>query len=130
MRFRAGKVAVVKSMRLMAVLRSGLQQVQAASQSARQVSSMRLEKPHSLSYQAITFSRRPLTLVWLVSNMDDMGLWLKSQETSGRELHARTAERRLASSIRALTSSALVSRLSSRVRSTSETLITGTRTAM
>src|SRR5690606_33930673 len=100
MRFRAGKVAVVKSMRLMAVLRSGLQQVQAASQSARQVSSMRLEKPHSLSYQAITFSRRPLTLVWLVSNMDDMGLWLKSQETSGRELHARTAERRLASSIK------------------------------
>jgi len=30
---------------------------------ARQLSSMRLEKPHSLSYQASTFRRRPLTLV-------------------------------------------------------------------
>ena len=31
--------------------------------SARQLSSMRLEKPHSLSYQASTFSNLPLTLV-------------------------------------------------------------------
>ena len=31
--------------------------------SARQLSSMRLEKPHSLSYQANTFSNLPLTLV-------------------------------------------------------------------
>lgn len=31
--------------------------------SARQLSSMRLEKPHSLSYQAKTFSNLPLTLV-------------------------------------------------------------------
>ncbi|ARB27522.1 hypothetical protein F7R12_12615 [Pseudomonas tolaasii] len=34
-----------------------------ALQSARQLSSMRLEKPHSLSYHASTFSNLPLTLV-------------------------------------------------------------------
>ncbi|RFP97770.1 hypothetical protein DA482_24430 [Pseudomonas fluorescens] len=34
-----------------------------ALQSARQLSSIRLEKPHSLSYQASTFSNLPLTLV-------------------------------------------------------------------
>ncbi|MGF6166893.1 hypothetical protein M2426_000466 [Pseudomonas moraviensis] len=53
---------------------------------ARQLSSMRLEKPHSLSYQASTFSNLPLTLVWLASKIDDSGLWLKSLETSGKVL--------------------------------------------
>ncbi len=57
-----------------------------ALQSARQLSSMRLEKPHSLSYQASTFSSLPLDLVWLASKIDDSGLWLKSLETSGRVL--------------------------------------------
>ncbi len=47
---------------------------------------MRLEKPHSLSYQASTFSSLPLALVWLASKIDDSGLWLKSLETSGNVL--------------------------------------------
>ncbi|MNF00904.1 hypothetical protein D3C80_1998090 [compost metagenome] len=54
--------------------------------SARQLSSMRLEKPHSLSYQASTLSMRPLVRVWLASKIDDSGLWLKSHDTSGRAL--------------------------------------------
>src|SRR5471030_2814853 len=37
--------------------------VYSALQSARQLSSIRLEKPHSLSYQASTLSNLPLTLV-------------------------------------------------------------------
>jgi len=53
---------------------------------ARQLSSMRLEKPHSLSYQASTLSSLPLALVWLASKIDDSGLWLKSLETNGRVL--------------------------------------------
>ncbi len=54
--------------------------------SARQLSSMRLEKPHSLSYQASTLSSLPFALVWLASKIDDSGLWLKSLETSGKVL--------------------------------------------
>jgi hypothetical protein len=53
---------------------------------ARQLSSIRLEKPHSLSYQAMTLISLPLVLVWLASKIDDSGLWLKSIETSGRVL--------------------------------------------
>ena len=51
--------------------------------SATVVSSIRLEKPHSLSYQLVTFTRRPLTLVRVLSKVEDAGLWLKSTETSG-----------------------------------------------
>lgn len=54
--------------------------------SATAVSLMRLEKPHSLSYQASTLSSLPLDLVWLASKIDDSGLWLKSLETSGKVL--------------------------------------------
>lgn len=35
------------------------------------VSSIRLEKPHSLSYHAITFIRLPCTRVWFASNTDN-----------------------------------------------------------
>lgn len=59
---------------------------QLAFTSARQLSSMRLEKPHSLSYQAMTLSILPLVLVWFASKIDDSGLWLKSIDTSGRVL--------------------------------------------
>ena len=40
------------------------------------VSSMRLLKPHSLSYQEETFTKRPDTLVSVASKFDDAGLWL------------------------------------------------------
>ena len=48
------------------------------------VSSMRLEKPHSLSYQAQTLtSVPPITLVSVASKIDECGSWLKSTDTSG-----------------------------------------------
>src|ERR1700739_842082 len=54
--------------------------------SATAVSSMRVEKPHSLSYQLDTFTRRPATFVSVASNVDEAGLWLKSIDTSGASL--------------------------------------------
>src|SRR5690606_13956986 len=52
--------------------------------SAMVVSSMRLEKPHSLSYQEQTFTRvPPMTWVRVASYTDLCGSWLKSTETSG-----------------------------------------------
>ena len=51
--------------------------------SATVVSSMRFEKPHSLSYHDDTFTRRPDTLVRVESKFDEAGLWLKSIDTSG-----------------------------------------------
>src|ERR1700744_4849357 len=54
-------------------------------------SSMRLEKPHSLSYHASTRTKLPgITLVWVASNVLEAGLWLKSIDTSGRVLTAST----------------------------------------
>src|SRR5262245_26185338 len=51
---------------------------------ATAVSAMRLEKPHSLSYQDITRTSVPLmTLVWSMWNVDECGSWLKSIETLG-----------------------------------------------
>ena len=51
---------------------------------ATAVSSMRLLKPHSLSYQEDAFtSVPPDTLVSVESNMLECGLWLKSTDTSG-----------------------------------------------
>ena len=40
------------------------------------VSSIRLLKPHSLSYQDETLTRRPETFVSVASKFDDAGLWL------------------------------------------------------
>ena len=54
--------------------------------SATVVSSMRFEKPHSLSYHDDTFTRRPDTLVRVASKFDEAGLWLKSTDTSGSVL--------------------------------------------
>ncbi len=51
--------------------------------SATVVSSMRFEKPHSLSYHDDTLTRRPDTLVKVESKFDEAGLWLKSIDTSG-----------------------------------------------
>src|SRR5437763_918847 len=53
------------------------------------VSSMRLEKPHSLSYQDSTRTKEPSTTwVWPRSKIELAGLWLKSEETSGWSLVA------------------------------------------
>src|SRR6185437_4204106 len=51
------------------------------------VSIMRLEKPHSLSYQANTLTRVPsMIFVSVASKIDECGSWLKSLETSGASL--------------------------------------------
>ena len=48
---------------------------------ATAVSAMRLEKPHSLSYQLMTETRLPsITLVWSSAKLDEAGLWLKSMD--------------------------------------------------
>ena len=49
-------------------------------------SSMRFEKPHSLSYQLDTFTNRPETFVSVASKTDERGSWLKSTETRGAVL--------------------------------------------
>ena len=49
-------------------------------------SSMRLLKPHSLSYQLETLTRRPATFVSVASKMLERGSWLKSLETRGSAL--------------------------------------------
>ena len=51
---------------------------------ATAVSTMRLEKPHSLSYHDITRTSVPsITLVWSMAKIDECGSWLKSLETLG-----------------------------------------------
>src|SRR5512137_672845 len=50
------------------------------------VSSIRFEKPHSLSYQDETLTRRPETFVSVESKIDERASWLKSLETSGSAL--------------------------------------------
>ena len=51
---------------------------------ATAVSDMRLEKPHSLSYQDITRTSVPFcTLVWSSWKVAECGSWLKSIETFG-----------------------------------------------
>jgi|GEM_PF-7013924 len=51
---------------------------------AAAVSSMRQEKPHSLSYQLMTRTKVPsMTFVSFSAKMDERGSWLKSVETSG-----------------------------------------------
>src|SRR6267378_5579759 len=57
---------------------------------ATATSSMRLEKPHSLSYQEDTFTSVPsATRVRVASKIELAGLWLKSDETSGSVLYSR-----------------------------------------
>src|SRR6516164_8033013 len=51
---------------------------------ATAVSTIRLEKPHSLSYHDITRTSVPsITLVWSMANTDECASWLKSLETLG-----------------------------------------------
>src|SRR5215469_11596019 len=94
---------------------------------------MRLEKPHSLSYQVMTDTRLPsITLVWSSAKLDEAGLWLKSTDTS----LSRTTSRiplsgpEAAAIMAWFTSSTFVARLETNFRSTSDTLGVGTRTEM
>ena len=49
---------------------------------ATAVSAMRLEKPHSLSYQVrIEHIVPSITLVWSMWKIEECGSWLKSDET-------------------------------------------------
>ncbi len=51
---------------------------------ATAVSAMRLEKPHSLSYQAMMrTSVSPITFVSFSAKIEECGSWLKSPDTSG-----------------------------------------------
>src|SRR5258706_3616519 len=96
------------------------------------VSSIRLLKPHSLSYQEHTLTRVPSeTLVNVESNTDDAGLWLKSTETSGSLLYSSiplsSADAACITAL--LTSSTVVARFATKARSTMDTLMVGTRMA-
>src|SRR3546814_11333880 len=52
---------------------------------------MRLEKPHSLSYQLSTRTSLPsMTAVSRLSTVELAGQWLKSMETSGSSVSAST----------------------------------------
>src|SRR5260370_31153821 len=53
-------------------------------------SRQRQEYPHSLSYQASTFTQRsPTTLVYPASTMEELGLPLKSADTNSSSVYAR-----------------------------------------
>src|SRR5699024_10579092 len=58
--------------------------------SSPRVSTTRWEKPHSLSYQATTFTCRPSARVSSESNTADAGFPVMSLETSGASLYSST----------------------------------------
>src|SRR5260221_14658189 len=94
------------------------------------VSSMRFEKPHSLSYHDSTRTKPPSTTwVWRRSKVELAGLWLKSPDTSGWPLGARMpASRPLAASPTAwLVASTVVALRAATVKSIRDTLGGGTR---
>src|SRR5205085_2857029 len=93
-------------------------------------SSMRLEKPHSLSYHEETFTSVPSeTRVSVESKIELAGLWLKSDDTSSSVLYSRMPLRSPSHACftARFTSSTVVGFLATKVRSTMETLIVGTR---
>src|ERR1700712_1288063 len=94
---------------------------------------MRLEKPHSLSYQVMIDTKLPsITLVWSSAKLDDAGLWLKSDDTSFSCTTSRMpfSGPAAAALMALLISSTLVVRAAQNFRSTSDTLGVGTRTEM
>src|SRR5262249_28165540 len=100
---------------------------------ATAVSLMRLEKPHSLSYQERIRTNSP-SMTWVCprSKTELAGLWLKSLDTSGWSLTASTPRSGLllavaASVIAALMASTVVAVLGTNLKSMSETLGVGTR---
>src|SRR5438105_14835025 len=91
---------------------------------------MRLEKPHSLSYQEHTLtSVPPEALGSSASKMELAGLWLKSEDTSSSVLYSSMPFRSLSDACftALFISSTVVGLLATNERSTSETLIVGTR---
>src|SRR5688572_18654606 len=94
------------------------------------VSLIRVEKPHSLSYQESTRPRPPSTIwVWGRATVEEAGLWLKSEETNGSLVTASTpfSAPLAAASIAALISSTETLRPGTKFRSTTETFGVGTR---
>src|SRR3990172_55782 len=94
---------------------------------------MRQEYPHSLSYQATTFTMRSFsTIVERVSTMAEWGFPLKSIETRGRSHTSRIPRSGPLDASRkaVLTSSIITSRSSSATRSMTETGGVGTRKAI
>ena len=69
-----------------------------------------------------------MTMVEVESKIEEAGLWLKSIETSGSSQYCKTFPSE-ASAISALTASRLVGFETRTVKSTKETLMSGTRTA-
>ena len=91
---------------------------------------MRLEKPHSLSYQLMTRTSVPsMTLVWSMWKVDECGSWLKSIDTFGASVQPRMPFSWLAAaSFTALLISATsVLREATNLKSITETLGVGTR---
>src|SRR5215216_3418169 len=91
---------------------------------------MRFEKPHSLSYHEDTLTSVPSeTRVSVESKIELAGLWLKSDETSCSALYSRMPFRSpsQAAFTALFTSSTVVGFLATKVRSTIETLMVGTR---
>src|SRR6478609_6381083 len=97
---------------------------------ATAVSAMRLEKPHSLSYQESTRTSVPFcTLVWSKAKVDECGSWLKSIETFGWMVVPSTPFSGPAAAflMASLISSLVVAFLATILRSTTETFGVGTR---
>ena len=91
---------------------------------------MRVEKPHSLSYQDRTRTSLP-SITWVCgrATVDEAATWFRSMDTSGSLVVASTplSAPLAAASIAALTSATVVSRVGTMLRSTTETLGVGTR---
>ena len=92
---------------------------------------MRVEKPHSLSYQLSTRTSLP-SMTWVCgrARVDEASTWFRSMETSGSLVTARTplsGPDEAAALIAALISSLVTSRLGTMLRSTTETFGVGTR---
>src|ERR1019366_4369356 len=95
-------------------------------------STMRFEKPHSLSYQAKTLANRsPITWVMVASKIDEAGLPMKSPLTSGSSVYSRMPF--MGPSAAAFMAAWMVSLVTARsvssVRSTRLTSTVGTRMA-
>src|SRR6056297_940208 len=115
-----------------ALVREGSKADQISLPIATAVSAMRLEKPHSLSYQLRIRTMLPsITLVWSVWNTEECGSWLKSLLTSWRSVYPRMPLSGPSAALRtaALISSASVARDAVKVRSTTDTFGVGTRIA-
>src|SRR5690625_397285 len=89
------------------------------------------EYPHSLSYQATTFTWSPITLVRPASKIDVWGLPMMSVETMSSSTYSNTPviPPSAAALTAALTSSTVVSLDAVKVKSVADPVIVGTRRA-